>query len=352
MFCSSIDAHQEILHLEAQKTGILLVNLGTPDSPATSDVRKYLVEFLTDERVIDIPTIQRQLLVRGIIGPFRAPKSAKSYKEIWTEEGSPLMIYGVQLREKIAKTLGEAYQVEFAMRYQSPSIASQLEKFKGKFLKKLRIIPLFPQYASASTGSVHEEIMRIVSKWQVIPDIEFVNSFPTNEGMIKAFAELGREKEPEKFDHILFSFHGLPERQLIKADAHNHCLKAEDCCLNWNEKNQYCYSAQCYATAQALAAELGITKADYSVSFQSRLGKTPWKKPYTIDLIHSMPSEGKKKVLVFCPAFVADCLETIFEIGVEYKEEFIEHGGEELVLVEGLNVNPTWVEALAGICRS
>lgn len=337
--------------MEAQKTGILLVNLGTPDSPSTSDVRKYLIEFLTDERVIDIPAFQRNLLVRGIIGPFRAPKSAKSYKEIWTKEGSPLMVYGMELKRLVAESLGENYQVELAMRYQSPSIESQLEKFKGKFLKKLRIIPLFPHYASASTGSVHQEVMRVLSTWQAIPDVEFVNSYPTHAGMIDAFAELGAAKQPEKFDHILFSFHGLPERQLVKADTHNHCLKADNCCLVWNEKNQYCYSAQCYATAKALAEKLGIPEEKYTVSFQSRLGKTPWKKPYTIDLIHSLPKEGKKKVLVFCPAFVADCLETIFEIGVEYKEEFVAHGGEDLVLVEGLNTNPTWVAAISDICR-
>jgi ferrochelatase len=337
--------------LEATKTGILLVNLGTPDSPATADVRKYLVEFLTDERVIDIPPIRRNLLVRGIIGPFRAPKSAKSYKEIWTKEGSPLMTISVDLKTAVAKALGDDYQVELAMRYQSPSIASALARFKGQYLKKLRIIPLFPHYASASTGSVHQEVMRLLSKWQAIPDVEFVNSYPINQGMINAFAELGRLHRPETFDHVLMSFHGLPERQLIKADTHNHCLQAADCCAQWNDKNQYCYSAQCYATAVAIAKELGLSKSQYSVSFQSRLGKTPWRKPYTSEVIHELAKQGKKRVLVFCPAFVADCLETIFEVRVEYNEEFKAAGGQEIVLVEGLNTHPTWVEALAGICR-
>lgn len=337
--------------MEASKTGILLVNLGTPDSPATADVRKYLVEFLTDERVIDIPALQRNLLVRGIIGPFRAPKSAKSYREIWTKEGSPLMTISVALREKVAEALGDNYQVELAMRYQSPSIASALERFKGKFLKKLRIIPLFPQYASASTGSVHQEVMRLLSTWQAIPDVEFVNSYPTDPGMIQAFAELGRVQKPETFDHVLMSFHGLPERQLVKADTQNHCLKAKDCCQVWNEKNQYCYSAQCYATAQALAKELNLSSEQYTVCFQSRLGKTPWVKPYTSEVIHQMAKEGKKRLLVFCPAFVSDCLETIFEVRVEYNDEFKAAGGEEVVLVEGLNTHPTWVNALSGICR-
>lgn len=337
--------------MEANTTGILLVNLGTPDSPATSDVRKYLVEFLTDARVIDIPAVQRNLLVRGIIGPFRAPKSAKSYKAIWTEEGSPLMSISMKLRDLVARELGVGYQVELAMRYQSPSIASQLAKFQGKPLRKLRIVALFPQYASASTGSVHQEVMRIVSQWQVIPDLEFVNSYPTDPEMIATFAELGRKHQVEQFDHVLLSFHGLPERQLVKADSQHHCLQSKDCCLSWTQKNQYCYSAQCYATAAKLSEALGLKEGQYTVCFQSRLGKTPWKQPFTSDVIAKLASEGKKRVLVFCPAFVSDCLETIFEIGVEYKEDFKKLGGEDLVLVEGLNTHPSWVKALAGICR-
>jgi protoporphyrin/coproporphyrin ferrochelatase len=337
--------------MQPAKTGILLVNLGTPDSPSTPDVRKYLVEFLTDGRVIDIPALQRNLLVRGIIGPFRAPKSAKSYKAIWTQEGSPLMSISVRLRALVAAALGDAYQVELAMRYQNPSIASQLEKFKGQPLRRLRIVPLFPQYASATTGSVHQEVMRIVSRWQVIPEIDFVNSYPTDAGMIATFAELGRKHGVETFDHVLMSFHGLPERQLVKADAHHHCLKSEGCCRVWEGKNHSCYGAQCYATAAALAHELGLQNEGYTVCFQSRLGKTPWKQPYTSDVIERLAGEGKKRVLVFCPAFVSDCLETIFEIGVEYHEEFQKMGGKELVLVEGLNTNEGWVSALAQICR-
>jgi protoporphyrin/coproporphyrin ferrochelatase len=333
------------------KTGILLVNLGTPDSPETRDVRRYLIEFLTDGRVIDIPAFQRNLLVRGIIGPFRAPKSAKSYKAIWTKEGSPLMAISKAQHALISQSLGSEYQVELAMRYQNPSIASQLEKFKGQPLKKLRVIALFPQYASASTGSVHEEVMRIVGQWQVVPDIEFVNSFPTLPGMIDAFAELGNMEKPSEYDHIVFSFHGLPERQLLKADVQNHCLQSPNCCAVWTDKNKFCYSAQCYATAQAIAAKLGLTKEQYSVSFQSRLGKTPWKKPYTNEVIHQLAKEGKKRLLVFCPAFVADCLETIFEVKVEYRDEFVAAGGEKLTLVPGLNTNSTWIAALAGLCK-
>lgn len=314
-------------------------------------MRRYLVEFLTDGRVIDIPALRRNLLVRGIIAPFRAPKSAKSYQAVWTQAGSPLLVISQQLRDSVAAELGDSYHVALAMRYQNPSIESQLAQFQGMGIDKLRIVPLFPQYASASTGSVHQEVMRLVSRWQVIPEMEFVNSYPVNAGMIAAFAELGRMHGPENFDHVLLSFHGLPERQLLKADAHGHCLQSAGCCDAWDARNHFCYSAQCHATASAIVKASALEPGKYTVCFQSRLGRTPWRQPFTIDVIQRLAREGKKRVLVFCPAFVSDCLETIFEIGVEYSEEFKRWGGEELVLVEGLNIHPAWVRALAGICR-
>lgn len=329
------------------------MNLGTPDSPRTADVRKYLVEFLTDARVVDIPVVPRQLLVRGIIGPFRGPKSAKTYKEIWDKDkGSPLLYISEELRDAVEEALGDEYQVELAMRYQSPSVKSILDRFKGKILKKLRVIPLFPQYASATTGSVHQEVMRIVSQWQTIPDVEFVNSYPVHPDMIEAFCERGRQYNIDDYDHVLFSFHGLPERQLVKADEGNHCGQTTQCCFSISDKNFYCYGAQCYATTHAIAEKLNIPPDKYTVTFQSRLGNQPWKKPYTIDVLEEHAKElGTKKILVFCPAFVADCLETIFEIGVEYEEDFLKWGGEELTLVEGLNTHPTWVHALSEIAR-
>lgn len=314
-------------------------------------MRKYLKQFLLDPRVIDIPTIPRNLLVRGIIAPFRAPKSSATYKAIWTRDGSPLLAYGIQLRELVAAELGPDYQVELAMRYQSPSIESVLNKFKGKAIQKLRIIPLFPQYASATSGSVHQEVMRILSTWQVIPDVEFVNSYPVQPTMIEAFAERGRQYNLADYDHILFSYHGLPQRQLIKADVHNHCLQSAACCQVLSEKNYYCYSAQCHATTQAIAKQLNISPDQYTVSFQSRLGKTPWTQPYTIQVLEKLAREGKKRILVFCPAFVADCLETLFEIGKEYDEEFRHWGGEKVQLVEGLNLHPLWVKAVGELVK-
>lgn len=329
------------------KKGILLINLGTPDSPSVPDVRKYLREFLMDPRVIDINAVGRSILVNGIIAPFRGPKSAKSYKAIWTEQGSPLMVYGVRVKEMLQERLKDEYHVDLAMRYQSPSIESVLTDFYNKGIFDIKVIPLFPQYASATTGSVHEKVMEIISKWQIIPKIEFVNSYYNHPIMIDAFAEIGKGYKPEEYDHILFSFHGLPKRQLVKSDhSKSHCQKVDKCCETLTENNKFCYSAQCYQTAYGIAEKLSIPKDRFSICFQSRLGRDPWITPYTSEVIEELAKQGKKRILVFCPAFVADCLETIFEISEEYQEEFVEFGGEKIQLVAGLNDHPRWIDAL------
>ena len=333
-----------------RKQGVLLINLGTPDSPSVSDVRKYLDEFLMDERVIDINPINRTLLVKGIIVPFRGPKSAKIYKELWTENGSPLLYYGERVRDLVKEKLGNGYVVELAMRYQSPSIQSALESLKKQQVSSIRVVPLFPQYASASTGSVIQKVMELVSKWQTIPDISFVNSFHDNDGMIEVFAENAQKYQPETFDHVLFSFHGLPERQLTKADhSGKYCLQTPNCCARLNDVNRFCYSAQSHDTARLIAEKLELPKEKYTVCFQSRLGSSPWKKPYTIEVLEDLAKKGMKRLLVFSPAFVADCLETNIEIAREYHEEFRNWGGEKVQLVESLNDHPKWVEALIGI---
>lgn len=327
------------------KTGILLVNLGTPDSPKTSDVRKYLREFLSDPRVIDINPVGRWALVNLIIAPIRGPRSAKLYKEIWTENGSPLMYYSERQKELLRTAMGPDYQVELAMRYQSPSIESALEKFSKPVFKKIIVFPLFPQYASASTGSVQEKVMEIVSGWEIVPHIEFINSYCDRPEFINAFATIGKTMKPETHDHILFSFHGLPERQIRKGDPFKHCLN-DGCCNTLSEKNAFCYRAQCFQTARELAKQLQIPESKYTVCFQSRLGRDPWIKPYSDDVIKSLAKEGKKKLLVFAPAFVSDCLETIHEIGVEYDELFREHGGEKVTLVPSLNDSPEWIDGI------
>ncbi|TDG37932.1 ferrochelatase [Pedobacter changchengzhani] len=330
------------------KKGILLVNLGTPDSPETKDIRKYLDQFLMDERVIDIPKFKRTLLVKGIIVPFRSPKTAKLYKAIWDENGSPLFHYSKIQAKLLQEKLGDDYHVELAMRYQTPSIESALATLKAGLVESIKVIPMFPQYASASTGSVMQLVMELVSKWQTIPPISFVNSFHDNKKMIEIFAENARKHDLKSYDHVLFSFHGLPERQLLKCDhTSNYCLKTADCCKTFNDTNKFCYSAQGHDTARLLAEELGIAKDGYTVCFQSRLGKEPWVQPYTTDVLKKLAGEGKKRLLVFSPAFVADCLETLYEITVEYHEEFRELGGEHVQLVESLNDHPKFIEALA-----
>jgi ferrochelatase len=333
-----------------RKQGVLLVNLGTPDSPSVPDVRKYLDEFLMDERVIDINPINRTLLVKGIIVPFRGPKSAKVYKELWTENGSPLLFYGLRTKELLQEKLGSGYVVELAMRYQSPSIESALDSLKKRQVGSIRVVPLFPQYASASTGSVIQKVMELVGKWQTIPDISFVNSFHDNEKMIEVFAENGLKYQPEAFDHVLFSFHGLPERQLTKADhSGKYCLQVPDCCSRLNDANRFCYSAQSHDTARLIAEKMNLARDKYTVCFQSRLGNSPWKKPYTIEVLEELAKRGAKRLLVFSPAFVADCLETNIEIAREYHDDFRNWGGEKVQLVESLNDHPKWIEALADI---
>lgn len=335
------------------KKGILLINLGTPNSPSTADVRTYLDEFLSDPRVIDLNPIGRFFLVKGIILPMRSPKSAATYQKIWTENGSPLLYYTIRQKELLEQRLGNEYMVEYAMRYQNPSIESVLEKFRKAKVFDIKIIPLFPQYASATTGSVHDMVMAVVKNWQIVPNIEFVNSFPDHPVMIDAFAQQGNKYAHADYDHVLFSFHGLPKRQLIKADPSGcHCQQTENCCDKININNQYCYSAQSHLTARSIAEKLNIPKEKYSICFQSRLGKDPWVEPYTSEVIAKLAKEGKKKLLVFCPAFVADCLETIFEIGIEYDEEFKHMGGEKVQLVDGLNDHPRWIDALEDIARN
>jgi ferrochelatase len=335
------------------KKGVLLVNLGTPDSPSTADVRKYLDEFLMDERVIDIPGIKRALLVKGIIVPFRSPKTSKLYKKIWNEKGSPLLYFSKLQKDLLQKQLGDEYQVELAMRYQNPSIASALQSLQASGVSSIKVIPLFPQYASASTGSVIQRVMEITAKWLTIPPISFINSFHDNEGMINVFAENGMKYKPETYDHVLFSFHGLPERQIIKS-VYPPKKQSREQSLSFERTNanQFSYLAQSNETARLISEKLGIPAEKYSICFQSRLGKEPWVQPYTTDVLKRLASEGKKRLLVFSPAFVADCLETLYEITVEYHEEFRELGGEHVQLVESLNDHPLWIDALEGLVKA
>jgi ferrochelatase len=353
MISEALTSTSDFTVQQVGKTGVLLVNLGTPDSPSTPDVRKYLREFLMDGRVIDIPYFSRWMLINLIIAPFRAPKSAKIYKEVWTKEGSPLKVYGIAVEKKLQEVLGEDYVVRLAMRYQNPSIESVMDELKKEGLSKLVVVPFFPQYASASTGSVYEEVMRVFKGWQVMPQLSFVNRFLDHPKFIEGFSQLGKKYMAQRqFDHYLFSYHGLPERQITKGDVSGKQCSFGGCCDTLTPQNQHCYRAQCFETTRLLVKELGLKEGQYTTCFQSRLGKDPWIKPYTDDVIKELPGKGIKSVLAFSPAFVADCLETTIEVGEEYKEMFVEAGGTDWQLVESLNDSEIWVEALEDMVKS
>ncbi len=339
------------MKLQNKKTGVLLVNLGTPDSPGYFDVASYLAEFLTDKRVIDTHWILRQLLVRFTIIPSRLRQSTNFYKKIWTKEGSPLKVYGHLVESMLKQRLGDQFEVRLAMRYQNPSLKSVLDKLRQAAVERLIVIPLFPQYASATTGSVHECVMSLISKWDCIPQMHFVSHYETDPHLIDAFCLAAKNYPLCDYDHILFSFHGLPQAQIRKADLRGSCL-SETCCQTLNENNHSCYSAQCYATAGAIAKQLSIDPKQFSIAFQSRLGKDPWLQPYTGEKVHTLARNGVKRMLVFCPSFVCDCLETIYEIGVEYRGEFIKAGGLKLDLVPGLNATVRWIDALENMVIS
>lgn len=332
------------------KTGVFLINLGTPDSPEVADVRKYLREFLMDGRVIDIPYWKRFLLVNCIIAPLRSPKSAHEYKKLWTDQGSPLLTYGQKLRDLLQASLGEEYKVVLGMRYQSPSIRSSLSEFKNTGIGKLVVIPLYPQYASASTGSTIEKVFAELKRWETYPALSVVSQFHEYPPFIDVFAQIGRDfMKKDSYDHFLFTYHGLPERQILKSSTTGYCQLSQKCCSVHHAKNRYCYRAQCYQTTRLLAQRLDLAEKDYTVSFQSRLGKDPWIKPYTDEVIVTLAKQGKKKILAFSPSFVADCLETTVEIGQTYHELFRGHGGERLQLAPSLNDHPLWVECLKSL---
>lgn len=337
-----------------KKTGVLLIQLGTPKSPKTSDVRTYLSEFLNDPRVIDLPWLARVLLVNGIIVPFRAPKSAKIYKELW-EHGngeSPLLTHSLNLKDKLKEELkSDKVTIELAMRYQNPSMDSVLERMRLANYDQIIILPLFPQYASASSGSAIEKAMNIIRKWWVIPEIKIISQFWDNEGYINSVVDRAKQFNLDEFDHILFSYHGLPERQVDKVYEGTDLCGEQPCETEVNEKNKFCYKATSYATTRLITEKLGIPENRYTVCFQSRLDKK-WLTPFSDKIVEEQAKKGAKKLLVFSPAFVADCLETIIEIGTEYQEIFEEHGGEKVQLVPSSNDHPEFVKGLVDLIRN
>jgi len=335
------------------RTGVLLVNLGTPDSPSTRDVRRYLRQFLSDPLVIDLPALPRWLLLNLVILPFRPRKSAAAYAQIWTEAGSPLKVHGERLRDAVAAALGDAYHVELAMRYREPSIAGAVERAQAAGVDRWVVLPLFPQFSTAATLSASKAVAAAFSQAGISAPVHEIGAFYDDPGFIGAFAAVIRPHiEVFRPDHVLFSYHGLPERQLRAVDPTGaHCLERDDCCDTITDANRHCYRAQCVATTRLLARELGLGPDAHSLSFQSRLGRTPWIQPYTDFVLPELAARGVKRLAIACPAFVADCLETLEEIAIRGRDQWLELGGEELALVPSLNSDPAWVDAIVAIIR-
>jgi len=332
---------------------ILLANLGSPDSYEVRDVRKYLNEFLMDGRVIDIPYLLRLLLVRGIIVPFRAPKSAAKYKSVWTDKGSPL----IHISKKVKEKLGQVTQipVEFCMRYGNPTPSEALNNLheKNPDLKEIILIPLYPHYAMSSYETAVEHIKRFHKRGNYPSGLTIVSPFYNYPDYVEAMAQGIHPFLEKEFDHILFSYHGVPKRHIHKTDyTGTHCLIKENCCSVASEVHKVCYRHQVLETTKLVAEKLSLQKDQYSFSFQSRLGSDAWLQPYTAQRLKALPAEGIKKLLVVCPAFVSDCLETLEEINMEGRNDFLNSGGDEFTMIPCLNDEDFWINSLDRLANS
>lgn len=327
------------------KQGLLLINLGTPDAPDTRSVRRYLREFLADRRVIDLPAHIRYPLLYGVILPFRPRQSAHAYQAIWKEDGSPLLIHSKNLATKLQSVLGDHCKVALGMRYGNPSIEQALLQLQH--CSQITVLPLYPQYSSAATGSSIEKVFTLLAKKQVQPAITVIRDFYNHPRFLAAQAKRIQPYLADH-DHLLLSFHGIPERHLKASGCHTLCTEK---CPPLTTTNQACYRAQCIATGEALAARLGLSDDHYHIAFQSRLGRTPWIKPYTEDVLADLASQGIKRLAVACPSFVADCLETLEEIGLRAQLQWMALGGEKLTVIPCLNDTPQWVQGIIDICQ-
>ena len=326
---------------------LILINTGTPDKPGVREVRRYLSEFLNDRRVIDIPWLLRKLLVNIIIVPFRAPVSTRKYLKLWTEEGSPLLFNLENLVGKVKSCLKDEYEVIGAMRYGNPSLQNTLEHVRNQSPEQMIILPLYPHYASSTTGSVNEFIFSKVRKWDMIPEIRLIGQFYSHPAYINAMTIHLRGYDPSKFDHVLFSYHGLPLSHIERIHPGSDCRKCS-CEKAFPSECSMCYKATCYATTRLLAEKLNLSPGKFSTAFQSRLTHR-WLEPFTDVVLQNLASGGTRKVLVIAPSFVADCLETIIEIDEEYRNLFKKEGGKEFVMVKSMNDNDEWVKAIIQI---
>lgn len=333
------------------KKGILLVNLGSPKSTSVEDVKEYLDEFLMDEKVIDYRWFFRALLVRGIILKTRPQKSAEAYKTVWTDEGSPLIVITKKIQKKLQKLV--SVPVEIGMRYAEPSIQSGIQKLIDQGVTDIVLFPLYPQYAMSTTETVVDKAEEVRKRFFPEVNIKYVPPFYNKDLYIDCLAESIREKLPEQFDALQFSYHGVPERHIYKTDKSKTCrLDNETCNHSTNElHNQLCYRHQCYKTTELVAEKLGLPKEKVLVTFQSRLGKDKWIEPYTDKTLEQLPQRGVKNLAIVCPAFVSDCLETLEEIAEEGKEEFLHAGGEQFHYLPCLNDEDRWIQVVKALCE-
>ncbi|MES2766048.1 MAG: ferrochelatase [Bacteroidota bacterium] len=334
------------------KKAILLVNLGSPDSTSVPDVRKYLAEFLMDGRVLDSNPIVRTMVVYLAILPKRPKESAHAYETIWWPEGSPLKVISARV-QKLLKEKTEL-PVGLAMRYQNPSIEAGITELlkENPQLEEIILVPLYPQYAMSTTETVMEKAQEVLKKLKSNVKLNVIPPFYNNAEYIAAMVESAKDFLKE-YDHVLFSYHGIPERHVLKTDpTGNHCLQSVECCNIPSPAHEYCYRHQCFEVTKSFVKAAGIPEGKYTNSFQSRLGRTPWLKPYTDFVLKELPQKGVKKLLVLCPAFVSDCLETLEEIAIRGKEDFLEAGGEEFTFIPCMNEHPAWIEALKNLCEA
>jgi protoporphyrin/coproporphyrin ferrochelatase len=325
---------------------VLLVNLGSPDSPAVPDVRRYLREFLMDGRVLDAPWPVRFFVVHGLILPFRPKQSAEAYHTIWTPEGSPLVVISRQVQAALQAIT--PVPIELAMRYQNPSIEAAVTALAGRGVRQLLLIPLFPQYAMSSFETAVERVRVVLARRAPEIQLTVQPPFYEREDYTEALVESAQELLRAPYDHLLFSFHGIPERHLRKSDpTGGHCLQSADCCRQPSPAHATCYRAQCFRTVDAFVRKSKVTR--YSVAFQSRLGRDPWLKPYTDLELERLAHEGVRRLRVLCPAFVSDCLETLEEIGIRGRQSFLAAGGTDFALIPCLNLHPAWVRTLGNM---
>ncbi|MEX2322633.1 MAG: ferrochelatase [Acidimicrobiia bacterium] len=340
--------------MTARPTGVLLLQLGTPDSTSTRDVRRYLREFLSDPRVLDMPAVARRALLELVILPFRPRRSAHAYRQIWTDRGSPLLALSNDLVDALSQRLGPAYRVALGMRYRNPPVAAAVTDLLDAGCERLVLIPLFPQYSSAATGSAVQRALDEIGQRVNVPGIAVAPAFYDHPGFVEAQAALAAPMiEEHRPDHVLFSYHGLPEKQIRTSDTTGSwCLASATCSSEMTTQNRFCYRAQCHVTTRVIAERLGLQPGSFSTAFQSRLAGQKWIEPYTDRVIVDFAERGIRRLAVLTPSFTTDCLETLEEIGIRLRNQWADLGGESLALVPCVNTHPLWVDGLAGMVES